>query len=203
MRHYIFLVCILVTPFLVSGCSAVVSTGETTVTNDPYKDIAKVTTSGYKIPQNSVEVFLRAFIPKKNNVSVDTSEVGVSKGGLEDTMYQIYFNMTANDWHFWDETRFNVKGKTKKIGLERLGSDVECGSYGCTHYEDVAGIISRETLESIVEDGGVSFRVYSGKYSDTSQDTQISREEVEDFLNSVDRLRNEVSGGDSTTKEGQ
>lgn len=179
------------------------STGETTVTNDPYKDIAKVTTSGYKVPQNSVEVFLRAFIPKKNNVSVDTSEVGISRKGIEGVIYQIYFNMTANEWNFWDETRFKVKGEVKKIGLERLGSDVECGSYGCIHYEDVAGIIRRETLEDIVDDGGVSFRIYSGKYSDTSQDTQISREEVEDFLNSVDRLRNDVSGEDSTTKGGQ
>jgi hypothetical protein len=179
------------------------STGETTINNDPYKDIAKVTTAEYDVSSiGKSDVMLRGFVPKDDIVSVDTSEFGFLRESLNTTSYQVYLQMQSNDWHYWNEARYKVGDAAKEIELNRIGSDVSCNQYGCIHYEDVAGPLSRENLETIAEQGGTTFRVYSGQYSNVSKDLEISAEEVQDFLDSVDRLEKKTSKETAASRGG-
>jgi hypothetical protein len=177
----------------VGGCAAAMSTGETTVKNDPYKDVAKVTTADYDVSSiGKSDIMLRAFVPKGSQVKVDTSQIGISSTSLDQTSYQVYFMMTASEWNYWDTVRYKINGEVSESSLGRIGSDVDCSQYGCTHYEDVGASISRSELEQIADENGISFRVYSGKYSDVTEDIEISGEEVNDFLQRVDQLEKEV-----------
>lgn len=177
----------------IGGCAAAMSTGETTVTNDSYKDVAKVTTSEYNVSSiGESDIMLRSFVPKGDEVNVDTSQISLSNSSLNETSYQVYFVMTASEWNYWDTVRYKTDGEVQESTLSRIGSDVDCSQYGCTHYEDVSTSISRSELEQIAEEGGISFRIYSGKFSDVNEDIEISGEEVNDFLQRVDQLRKEV-----------
>jgi hypothetical protein len=134
---------------------------------------------------------LRSFVPK-TSATLDTSEYGVSQrveAEAGDPIYQLYFQVTANQWHYWDQARYLVNGNRNALPLEQIATDVSCSSYGCTHYEDAITSVSRSDLETIQQNGPMTFRVYSGKVSGTYKEATLGKAEVRDFLSKVDSLK--------------
>lgn len=172
------------------------STGETSIEDDSYTQVATVTTSKYKVTTGA-DVILRAFIPKSEQIQ--TSELDSAKAALLDDLskpsYQLYFSMTDNtDWQYWSEARYKINGDLHTIDLNRIASDVNCSQYGCSHYEDVAGEVTREHLEAFSEEGD-TIRVYSGAVSGKYKSVHIQPTEVRDFLSDVDSLDAQYNQG--------
>lgn len=186
------------TTFVIAGCMQMaaqsMSTGQPTVQDDNYSQVATVTTAKYEITTGA-DVMLRGIIAK--SAEIDTTELdSTAAAALDDVSepaYQLYFSMTGQDWHYWDEARFRTGGELHTVQLGRIASDVRCTSYGCTHYEDVAGDIPRSKLETIAETGGDSLRVYSGQYADTWKAVYLPADEVRSFLGKVDSLTAQYS----------
>ena len=176
-----------------TGCmqmaATAMSTGETSIEDDSYTQVATVTTSKYKVTTGA-DVLLRGFIPKSEQIQ--KSELDSAKAALLDDLsepsYQLYFSMTDNtDWQYWDEARYKINGNLHTIDLNRIASDVDCSQYGCSHYEDVAGEVPRQHLEAFSEEGD-TIRVYSGAVSGRYKSVHLQSAEVRDFLSDVDSL---------------
>jgi len=177
-----------------AGCASMQSTGRVTIENDEYSETAKVTTIDHTVTSGS-DVLLRGFVPKD---PVDSSEVAEGDSTRLDSLatelmtsltgkvrHQIYFEMYADDWHYWDELRYLSDGSTETIDLDDIASDVNCTAGTCTHTEDVAADVSRAELKTMAGD---SIRVYSGQYSNHWETIFLSEKEVNDYLAAVDSL---------------
>lgn len=80
------------------------------------------------------DIFVRAFVNKKSGK----------------TDYQIYFKADySGDWATIYQASYLIDDELKTVAVNRLGSDVSCGSYSCRHYEDVAFDIPEADLRNI------------------------------------------------------
>lgn len=79
--------------------------------------------------------FLRAIISKKTG----------------DVVVQVYHIATygGTGWNFFNRATYEGPDGLVEVKADRLGSDVNCSRYGCTHYEDVAFEIPLETIDAI------------------------------------------------------
>lgn len=79
--------------------------------------------------------FLRAIIDKKTGAAV----------------VQLYHvaRYSGSGWNFFERASYDSPDGLISVRADRLGSDVNCGRYGCTYYEDVAFEIPLATIEAM------------------------------------------------------
>lgn len=178
--------------FFLSGCMASVGGGYKMTTggpvdvkglDDPLEDTIEISSFHFARPTfgvvsiGSADPFFRTYVEK------DTGEVD----------HQLYVFSNNPGWRYWNEARFLMDGEIVKIPLDRVGSDVDCSQYGCSHYEDAIGDISKAQLEYIAEQSEeITFRLSSSQI-DSNLDFGITPAEAQAFLkkfNEVEASRN-------------
>jgi len=112
----------------------------TTVEKDPYKATTSYVAKALYNEMGS-RVFLRA-------TAFDDQEAE------DPSVMQLYFGLRNNGWMF----PHSVYIAGDRYDVTKIGSDVNCASYGCTNYEDVGLSITGEQLEAWSKTG-VSLKV--------------------------------------------
>jgi len=142
--------------------------------NDPLEEKIKVTSYNYSKPfilaVGQADYFFRAYIDKKTKIQT----------------IQLYVLFNSRDWIFWDKVKFDAGNGLEVFDVSRVGSDVDCSQYGCSHYEDVVFNIEKKWLENWAHQGK-TLRFFSTKVS-THRDVTISIEEANAFLERVNSL---------------
>lgn len=156
---------------ILTGCTTLPSDGKVTITgaDDAMETIVRVNTSTYNMVARD-DHFFRAFINKESKA----------------VTYQLYAVLTHSSWVFWDQAKALIGDDLLDFEAIEIGTDVNCGQYGCTHYEDVAVKVTRPLLDRMVNEGA-KFR-FNGKISGLNQDVDVDPEEVKAFLGEVDSV---------------
>ena len=183
LRNYVVLTGILT----LTGCASTggMGGGGGSVTvegvNDQLEDEITVSTVNFErplfgiVPRGTGDPFLRAYIDK------DTGRV---------IARQLYVYSNSYDWMDWDEARFRAGDELVKFSMEKIGSDVDCSQYGCSHFEDILGTISEEHIKALAsQEGPVTIRLTSSRVS-SNLDVQFSPKEAQMFLDKIDELTN-------------
>lgn len=122
--------------------------------------------------------FLRAYIDKA------TGKVSA----------QIYYIATygGRGWHFLRTATYEAPGGIKEVEVVKVGSDVNCYRYGCTHYEEVVIPIDFAILEAAASNfdpanplTAIKFRVFG--QSGMKFDDAVPGNEIAAFVNVVRR----------------
>lgn len=137
---------------------------------DNLEPTIEVSTFSYDRPfmgiVNPSDYFLRGYITKSS--------------GLKD--YQLYVITNRTDWMNWNRVRFMLNGQLVELKANRVGYDVQCGQYGCPHYEDTVVHLTADMLSDLSkEQSDVTVRLVSSRFSDTL-DIQVDPKEVRQFL---------------------
>ena len=161
---------------LLSGC-ATTPAGTRTVTvagaDDQLEDTIYIDTQSYWVIPYQSEHFFRAYINKQT----------------KDVQYQIYAQLRAPQWVYWDEIRFIEAGELRKVDAIRIASDVTCDSgYGCIHYEDVGAYLTRDQIQ-LMADNPTIIR-FSGRVSGLVEQFTIDQQELRALLAQVDAYIN-------------
>ncbi|MGP4846187.1 hypothetical protein ACTXGQ_18815 [Marinobacter sp. 1Y8] len=173
-----------------TGCASVGGSGisgnaiEVTGVDDELADEIEVSSLGFSRPFMGVvtvgtaDPFFRAYIGKEQ---------------MRLESMQLYVIASSADWMYWDEVRFRMGDSLVKIPMSRIGTDVQCGQYGCAHFEDIVGSVFVEHLEYISsQEAPVTLRLNSSRVGGYL-DMQISPKEAQTFLS---ELRNTTDQGD-------
>jgi len=128
-------------------------------------------TKFYKVTNENPDYFFRCFIDKETKQNTS----------------QLYVQFNSNDWIWWDMVTLKIKDKVKDINVKRIGSDVKCTEYGCSHYEDVVMEINNDLMSDWVENER-TLRFSSSKVS-YSKDIKINSQEVKYFIDKVNEVK--------------
>lgn len=112
-----------------------------TVKDDSLETTATVTTlNGFQEKQGLLgivwnDVFLRGFVDKATGR----------------TTYQLYAILysSGGGWPFFNQVNIALPGGTRTISVDRVGSDVDCSRYGCTHTEQVVFELDESAMRSV------------------------------------------------------
>lgn len=90
---------------------------------------------GWLASQTYEDSFLRAYIDKS------TKQVSV----------QIYHvvRYSGSGWNFYNRATYKTDGGLKEVAAERVSTDVDCQSYGCSYVEDIVFPVDFAVLEQI------------------------------------------------------
>lgn len=146
--------------------------------DDQLEDEVKVSSFSFSrpfmgvVPRETGDPFFRAYIDKSS--------------GKQKSL-QLYVLTNNSDWMYWDEARFQMDGELVKISMARVGSNVDCSQYGCSHFEDVVGSVKREHIQFMAEQQQpVTVRLTSSRASGNT-DFEIPPGEAKDFLEALEK----------------
>jgi hypothetical protein len=135
--------------------------------------------------------FLRAFVDKKTGV--------VSAQVYHQAVYG------GSGWHFFTRATYEGLEGLTEVDLDRLGSDVNCASYGCTHYEDLAFTVPVEMIHLAASKYdpanplyGLNYRLF-GKSGQTI-DEGIPINEITAFSRKIAEVKREMGFTDEPKK---
>ncbi|MFY3772993.1 hypothetical protein ACOSZC_02565 [Marinobacter salsuginis] len=144
--------------------------------DDQLEDQVKVSSFSFSrpfmgvVPRETGDPFFRAYIEKT---------------GSKQKSLQLYVLTNNSDWMHWDEARFRMDGELVKIPMTRVGSNVDCSQYGCSHFEDVVGSVTDEQVQFIAkQQQPVTVRLTSSRVSGNT-DFQIPPGEAKAFLKAL------------------
>lgn len=144
--------------------------------DDQLEDQIKVSSFSFSrpfmgvVPRETGDPFFRAYI---------------NKTGSKQKSIQLYVLTNNSDWMYWDEARFRMDGELVKIPMTRVGSNVDCSQYGCSHFEDVVGSVTDEQVQFIAEQQQpVTVRLTSSRVSGNT-DFQLPPGEAKAFLKAL------------------
>jgi len=156
------------------GCATSTMSVDVTGLDDPLEEKIKVTSYNYSKPfilaVGQADYFFRAYIDKSS----------------KSQNLQLYVRFNSSDWIFWDRVKFDAGNGLEVFDVSRVGSDVDCSQYGCSHYEDVVFKIEKGWLESWANTGK-TLRFFSTRVS-THRDVSVSLEETRAFLGKLNSL---------------
>ena len=127
-----------------------------------YDGFVKVHTNDYDPSTNETgsDVALRAFVPKKNGVTVDTSEVAMSTENLDDIVYQVHFDLKREgEFGRWGAVQAMVDGEEKEYRLHQSEKEKDCSSDPCTYTESVYARIPISDFDGMGQQSVTQFSV--------------------------------------------
>lgn len=128
--------------------------------------------------------FLRAFIDRKTGA----------------VTAQVYHSATygGRGWHHFQRASFEGPNGLEEVKADRVGTDVSCSRYGCTHYEDVVFEIPWATIDAMAAkydpanpQVGLKYRLFG--QSGQNFDEAIPVNEIVAFANVVRKLRDSIT----------
>jgi len=144
------------------------------------RGVSVVVSKGWLASTTYENSFLRGFISKK------TGEITV----------QVYHSATygGSGWNFFNRASYEGPNGLEEAKADKVGSDVSCSSYGCTHYEDVVFDIPWSTIEAFAAKydpanpvTGLKYRLFG--QSGVNIDEAIPINEIVAFANVMKKLR--------------
>lgn len=139
---------ILAASVLFFGCASMALRESPEVVDDGFAPVVRVLGVERTMPNMGLNTymnrfFIRSFIPRN--------------GGPAEHQVYIVRSYTG-DWHFYDRAAFPGGSSAEFVQIDR---DVDCSSYGCTYYEDMAVNLPPGYLEG--HKSGFSIKVFSQK----------------------------------------
>jgi hypothetical protein len=168
------IVIISIAVFFIYSCATSTMSVDVIGLDDPLEEKIKVTSYNYSKPfilaVGQADYFFRAYIDKSSR----------------NKNIQLYVQFNSSDWIFWDRVKFDTGNGLEVFDVSRVGSDVDCSQYGCSHYEDVVFKIEKGWLESWAKTGK-TLRFFSTRVS-THRDVSVTIEEAKAFLEKLSSL---------------
>jgi hypothetical protein len=142
--------------------------------------VTQIKAKGWLVSSTTENEFLRAWINRKT-------------GAVDAQIYQ-RTSYGGEGWSFYNRATYMAPDGLKEAEVVKIGSDVNCSRYGCTHYEDIGITIDFATLEDLAAKYNPSAPVTSLRYRLFAQsgekiDDSIPLDEVAAFVNVVNRKR--------------
>ena len=182
-----------------SGCGAVGSltgsTGKVSVEglDDRMESQVWVTTSTYSSP----------LVLSIGNANPSFRAL-INKDGGRVIFYQIYATANSRDWMFWNGARYLNPTNQELVEFDevlRIGSNVDCSRYGCSHYESVGITVDKDFIEAAASSSTPITVRLSSRTSTATLDFEVDPAEARAFLSSVQETVTTL-GGSSLTATG-
>lgn len=131
------------------------------------------------------DVFLRAFLPTRENEWVDASDIGIEEEVLRDPVYQVHFVVKRpGRWGLWNRLQYKIEGERKTKKLIRQDRSQDCsGESICEYKEVVSARLSKAEVKKLAGAEQTSL-LLMGQKGDITNFT-ITGDEVDHFLEKV------------------